>query len=99
MADPETDGLGATVASGQGPGSPQGLPFSIGSIAAGVIGFAVPVLGMLAAVAGIWLGVTGYRRGRTANDKSAVTCGLIGASVSLLSIGFWIMVVLFESYR
>jgi hypothetical protein len=76
-----------------------GLIVGICSIAAGVIGFSIPVLGMVVSCAGIWLGIKGFRQGRASNLTSSTVCGVIGASLSGLGIVFWISAVLFESYR
>jgi hypothetical protein len=77
----------------------HGLHAALGSIAAGVVGFCVPVLGMAASCAGIWLGMIAVRRGRAANDRANLVCGIIGTALSALGIVFWVMAVLFESYR
>ena len=76
-----------------------GLVISLCSIAAGLIGFGVPVLGMLASCAGIGLGIWGFRRGRAAHYPRSVACGIAGISVSILSFVFWTYVLLSSSYR
>ena len=76
-----------------------GLIAGIGSIVAGVIGFAIPVLGMAVSCAGIWLGIKAIRNGRAARYSTSTTCGIIGASISVLGIVYWVCAVLFESYR
>lgn len=76
-----------------------GLIAGIGSIVTAVIGFGVPVLGMVASCVGIWLGITAVRRGRSTRYNPSVTCGVIGISLAVLGIVFWVCVVLFESYR
>ncbi len=68
------------------------------SIVAGVIGFSIPVLGVVASCAGIYLGVRAFRAGRAAVERSSVVCGVIGVSLCGLGITFWVMVVLFELY-
>ena len=73
--------------------NPQpGLVVGLCSIAAGLIGFAVPVIGMIASLAGIRLGVWAFRQGHAARYAPSTICGLIG-------IVFWVCVVLFESYH
>jgi hypothetical protein len=76
-----------------------GFVVSLCSIAAGLVGFGVPVIGMIASFAGIGLGVWGFRQGRAAHYTPSVTCGLIGITVSVLGIVFWVCAILFESYR
>jgi hypothetical protein len=76
-----------------------GLVVSLCSIAAGLIGFGVPVLGMLASCAGIGLGIWGFRQGRAAHYTPSIACGIIGTSISVLSIVFWVCAILFESYH
>jgi hypothetical protein len=80
---------------------PQQPGFGVGlcSIALGVLGFGVPVLGMLASCAGIGLGIWGFRRGRAAHYPRSVACGIAGISVSILSFVFWPYVLLSSSYR
>ena len=77
----------------------SGLIAGIGSIVAGVIGFAIPVLGMAVSCAGIWLGIKAIRNGRAARYSTSTTCGIVGASISVLGIVYWVCAVLFESYR
>lgn len=82
------------------PPNPQpGLIASIGSIIAAVIGFGLPVIGIIASCIGIGFGIKGLRQGRAANYNPAFVCGIIGLCLSVLGIVFWVMVVLFESYR
>ncbi len=76
-----------------------GLIAGIGSIVAALIGFGVPVLGVVASCVGIWLGITAVRRGRSTRYNPSVTCGVIGISLAVLGIVYWVCVVLFESYR
>jgi hypothetical protein len=78
---------------------PPGFVVSLCSIAAGLVGFGAPVIGMIASFAGIGLGVWGFRQGRAAHYTPSVTCGLIGITVSVLGIVFWVCVILFESYH
>jgi len=75
------------------------LFFAIASIVAGVIGFAIPVAGMAVACIGIWFGIKAIRQARATNDKLGITCGIVGLSLCLLSIVYWVCAVLFESYR
>lgn len=81
--------------------SPQqpGLVIGLCSIAAGLIGFGVPVVGMIASLAGIGLGIWAFRQGRRARYRRGLICGLAGMVLSVLSIAFWVCVVLFESYH
>jgi hypothetical protein len=80
--------------------NPQpGLVAGLCSIAAGLVGFGVPVLGTIASCAGIGLGIWGFRQGRAAHYTRGAVCGLVGVSVSVLGIVFWVCAVLFESYR
>jgi hypothetical protein len=80
--------------------NPQpGLVAGLCSIAAGLVGFGVPVLGVMASFAGIALGIWACRQGRAAGYRPGATCGLIGIAASVLGIVFWVCVVLFESYR
>ena len=76
-----------------------GLTAGLGSIVAGVIGFCVPVVGMIASCAGIYLGVKAIRRGRASRDRTNLACGVTGTTLSGLGIVFWVIVILFESYR
>jgi hypothetical protein len=76
-----------------------GLIAGIGSIIGGVFGFAVPVLGVVAACIGIWLGIRAIQQGRMGGYTTSVVCGAIGIAVSALSIVFWVCAVLFESYH
>ena len=80
------------------PGQP-GLVIGLCSIAAGLVGFCVPILGMLASCAGIGLGVWGVRQGRAARYTPGIICGIVGIALSVLGIVFWVCVVLFESYH
>ena len=75
------------------------LFFAIGSIVAGVIGFGIPVVGMAVACVGIWFGIKAIRQARTTRDKPGLTCGIVGLSLCLLSIVYWVCAVLFESYQ
>ena len=81
------------------PAQKPSLFFAIASIVAGVIGFAIPVAGMAVACVGIWFGIKAIRQGRTTHDKPGVTCGIVGLSLCLLSIVYWVCAILFESYR
>ena len=74
-----------------------GLIAGIGSIICGMFGFGVPVLGMVAACIGIWLGIRAIQQGRVGGYMTSVVCGAIGITVSALSIVFWVCAVLFES--
>lgn len=76
-----------------------GLVAGVCSIVASIVGFSVPVVGMVASFAGIWLGVRAIRTGRAAGYRPSAICGGIGIIVSLLGIVFWVCVILFESYR
>ena len=92
--EPDT-GLSAPVVQKPLPG----LIAGICSIAAGLIGFSIPVVGVVASCVGIWLGVKGIRQGRMANHRASIICGISGLSISGLGILFWAGVILFESYR
>jgi len=76
-----------------------GLVISLCSIAAGLMGFGVPVLGMLASCVGIGLGIWGFRQGRAAHYRRSIVCGIAGISVSVLSFVFWPYVMLSSSYH
>jgi hypothetical protein len=76
-----------------------GVIAGIGSIVAGVIGFGIPVVGILASCVGIWLGIKGIRQARAMNYRPSITFGIIGLSIDGLGIVFWVCVVCFESYR
>jgi hypothetical protein len=76
-----------------------GLAVGVCSIVAGVVGFSIPVLGMIASCVGIWLGVRGFQQGRAGNYTPGTTCAIIGLFLSGLGIVFWVIVILFESYR
>jgi hypothetical protein len=76
-----------------------GLAVSVSSIVAGVVGFSIPILGMIASCVGIWLGVRGFRQGRAGKYTPSIVCAIIGVFLSGLSIVFWVTVILFESYR
>jgi hypothetical protein len=82
-----------------GPNPQPGLIFGVCSIAAGVVGFSVPVLGMVASCVGIWFGIKAMRQSRAADYRPSITCGRIGISLCVLGIIYWICAVLFESYR
>jgi len=79
--------------------APPGLIAGVGSIISGVVGFGVPVLGILVACLGIGLGVLAIRQARRASGRSSPICGITGISLSVLSIVFWVCAVLFESYH
>jgi hypothetical protein len=81
------------------PRQQPGLVASLCSIAAGLVGFGVPVLGMIASCAGIWLGIRGFRQGRAARYTPGMTCGIAGIAVSVLGIVYWVCAILFESYH
>lgn len=87
------------AASVDAPSEQPGFVVSLCSIAAGLIGFGVPVLGMLASCAGIGLGIWGFRQGRAAHYPRSVVCGIAGISVSVLSFVFWPYVMLSSSYH
>jgi hypothetical protein len=76
-----------------------GLILSLCSIAAGLVGFGVPITGMLASFVGIGLGVWAFRQGRLAHYTPSAVSGIAGILVSVLSIVYWVCVVLFESYH
>src|SRR5277367_2480886 len=101
--DPDTGMLSAENGAGTNPVAIQnkqpGLIVSVCSIVAGVVGFGVPILGMIASCVGIWLGVKGVRQGRATNYTPSIICGVIGISVAGLSIVYWVSAVLFESYH
>ena len=97
---PETDDPDAAAPPAPNDPPPRpGLFFAIASIVAGVIGFAIPVVGMAVACIGIWFGIKAIRQARASSDKPGLTCGIVGLSLCLLSIVYWICAVLFESYR
>jgi hypothetical protein len=79
--------------------APPGMIAGVGSIISGVVGFGVPVLGILVACLGIGLGILAIRQARRARARSSLICGIIGISLSVLSIVFWVCAVLFESYH
>jgi hypothetical protein len=54
---------------------------------------------MLASFVGIGLGIWGFRQSRAARYNRGTICGITGIAVSVLSIVYWVCVVLFESYR
>jgi hypothetical protein len=81
------------------PSQQPGFVVSLCSVAAGLVGFGVPVLGMIASCAGIWLGIRGFRKGRAAHYTPSMTCGIGGIAVSVLGIVFWVCAILFESYH
>src|SRR5580704_11638024 len=85
---PPLNGALATSAAAQN--QQPGLVVGLLSIAAGLIGFGVPVLGMIASCAGIWLGVRGFRQSRPTRYTPGIVCGLVGTSASILSIVFWV---------
>ena len=76
-----------------------GLAVSVCSIVAGVVGFSIPILGMLASCVGIWLGVRGLRQGRARHYTRSIICAIVGIFLSGLSIVYWVSAILFESYR
>jgi hypothetical protein len=90
---------GEVPASGTGLKQQPGFVVSLCSIAAGLIGFGVPVIGMIASCAGIGLGIWGFRQGRSAHDAPGSICGIVGVAVSVLGIVFWVCAILFESYH
>lgn len=71
----------------------------IGSIVAGVIGFSIPVAGIVVSCVGIWLGIKGIRQGRAENYRPSIMCGISGLGIAGLGIVFWACAILFESYR
>ena len=79
--------------------SQPGMIAGIGSIICGLIGFGIPVLGILVACVGIWLGVLAVLRARRTMARSSTICGIAGISLSVLSIVYWVCVILFESYH
>jgi len=81
------------------PNQQPGLIAGVCSIIAGAAGFAIPILGMVASCVGIWLGIKAIRQGRGGTYKPSVTCGIVGVSLAVLSIVYWVCVVLFESHR
>jgi hypothetical protein len=81
------------------PKQQPGLVVSLCSIAVGLIGFGVPVVGMLASLAGIGLGIWGFRLGRIARYPRGTVCGIAGISISILSFVFWPYVMLSSSYH
>lgn len=81
------------------PVSQPGLIAGVGSIICGLIGFGIPVLGILVACVGIWLGVLAILRARRTAARSSMICGIAGISLSVLGIVYWVCVVLFESYH
>ena len=101
--EPELETSGA--AEGLVPSAPAvqqplpGLIAGVCSIVAGIVGFSVPVLGMVASCVGIWLGVRAFRAGRSANYRPSAICGGIGIAASILGMVFWVCAVMFESYR
>jgi protein-S-isoprenylcysteine O-methyltransferase Ste14 len=101
--NPETEAPRAANGAVTNPAAVQnqqpGLAVGVCSIVAGVVGFSIPVLGMIASCAGIWLGVRGFRQGRAGNYAPSIVCAIIGISLSGLGIVFWVTAVLFESYR
>jgi len=101
--DPETEAPHAAGSAVTNPAAVQnqqpGLGVSICSIIAGVVGFSIPILGMIASCIGIWLGVRGFRQGRAGNYTPGIICAVIGIFLSVLSIVYWVSAVLFESYH
>jgi len=69
------------------------------SIIAGGAGFGIPIVGMIGSLIGIWLGIMAIRRGRSSRYSPATICGVIGLTLSVLSIAYWVSAVLFESYH
>ena len=81
------------------PKQQPGLVVGLCSIGAGLVGFSVPVLGMLVSLGGIGLGIWGFRQGRAGHSPRSVACSLIGIAVSIGGIVFWVCALLFESYH
>jgi len=54
---------------------------------------------MIGSLIGIWLGIMAIRRGRSSRYSPATICGVIGLTLSVLSIAYWVSAVLFESYH
>jgi hypothetical protein len=79
--------------------SQPGLISGIGSILCGLIGFGIPVLGILVAGVGIWLGILAILQARRTAARSSTICGIIGIALSALCIVFWVCAILFESYH
>ena len=104
-AEPPDPKTGAPAEAKGAVSTPEDLPkqpgfvASLCSIAAGLIGFGVPVLGMIASCAGIGLGIWGFRQGRSAHYAPGSICGIVGVAVSVLGIVFWVCAILFESYH
>jgi hypothetical protein len=101
--NPETEAPRAANSAVTNPAAVQnqqpGLAVSVCSIVAGVVGFSIPILGMIASCVGIWLGVRGFRQGRAGNYTPNIICAIIGMFLSGLSIVYWVSAILFESYR
>ena len=81
------------------PKQQPGLVVGLCSIGAGLVGFSVPVLGMLVSLGGIGLGIWGFRQGRAAHYRRSIVCGITGISVSIVSFVFWPYVMLSSSYH
>jgi hypothetical protein len=93
---PVANGVAATPAALR---QQPGLVVGLCSIAAGLVGYGVPVLGTLVSCVGIGLGIWGFRQGRAAHYAAGIVCGVIGTATSVLGIVFWVCAILFESYR
>jgi hypothetical protein len=76
-----------------------GFLISLCSIAAGLVGFGMPVVGMLVSCVGVGLGIWALRRGRAAHYRRSVVCGIVGISLSVLSFVFWPYVIVTSSYH
>jgi len=68
---------------------PNGQPGLIGGIISCVcaaFGFFVPVLGLLLAIIGLFVGMGAYKAGKRANYQPGLILGLIGAVISGVSL-------------
>jgi hypothetical protein len=76
-----------------------GFVVGLCSIAAGLVGFGMPVVGMLVSCIGIGLGIWAFRKGRAAHYRRSIVCGIAGIVLSVLSFVFWPYVMVASSYH
>ena len=82
------------------PGSIQqnlqpGLIGAVCSIVAGVLGFIIPVLGIIGSGVGLWLGIKALKIGQMSKYNPTTICGVIGIAIAGLAIFYWILSIVF----
>jgi hypothetical protein len=73
-----------------------GFVICLCSIAVGLAGFSFP---LLPSCVGLGLGIWGFRKGCAAHYRRSIVCGIVGISVSVLTLLFWPYVMVMSSYH